>query len=154
LVLQALWRDGEAAMTDHLPSKERDKLIIELRGWHTLKGADCFRQAADEIERLREELAREVGTREARVAEIDALRRKVNELSTHAEKWVKRALGSAQPPGSLDAKVGALLIGRGYLDRMKDQTDEDTAARIVHEFLAEARPIISAHYGRAPGDQS
>jgi len=44
-------------MTDHLPSKERDKLIIELRGWHTLKGADCFRQAADEIERLREELA-------------------------------------------------------------------------------------------------
>lgn len=49
---------------------------------------------------------------------------------------------------TLDAKIGALLIGRGFYDRMKDQTDEDTAARIVFEFLAEARPIVSAHYGR------
>lgn len=56
-----------------------------------------------------------------------------------------RALGGE---ASLEAKIGALLIGRGFYDRMKDQTDEDTAARIVYEFLAVAGPIVSAHYGR------
>lgn len=61
-----------------------------------------------------------------------------------------RALGGGEPASSLDAKVGALLIGRGFYDRMKDQTDEDTAARIVYEFLQAARPIVSAHYGRTP----
>ena len=44
-------------MSEQGTTKE-EKLLIELRGWYTLKGADCFRQAAEEIQRLREDLRR------------------------------------------------------------------------------------------------
>lgn len=71
-------------MTDHLPSK--DKLLIELRGWHTLKGADCFRQAADEIETLRRKL-NECGlecsaTMKSLVADNERLRTALTGIST------------------------------------------------------------------------
>lgn len=49
---------------------------------------------------------------------------------------------------SLDAQIGAVLIGRGYLDRMKDVTEEDTADDIVRSFLWEVQPILARR--RAP----
>ena len=77
-----------------LPPRElKTYTFEELR--ETFDPGDLVLMLIDEIERLREELQREVGTRAARVAEIDHLRRQVAELSVHAEKWVKRALTPA-----------------------------------------------------------
>jgi hypothetical protein len=45
--------------------------------------------------------------------------------------------------------VGAVLIGCGYLDRMKDLTDEDTADDVVREFLESVRPVLKEHYSRS-----
>lgn len=64
-------------MTEQRPSKE--KLLIELRGWHTLKGADCFRQAADEIVRLHEDCRRWENAHQILLAEIERLKRPAHE---------------------------------------------------------------------------
>jgi lipopolysaccharide biosynthesis regulator YciM len=64
-------------MTDHLPSKDVDDAPRPV--WCEAVQDDIYYASEIDpyIQRLREELAREVGTREARVAEIDALRRQL-----------------------------------------------------------------------------
>jgi lipopolysaccharide biosynthesis regulator YciM len=71
-------------MSDQLPSKDVDlpTLMAWLRDRHVQEAAAGNEWSYEglihaHIEHLQRELAREVGTREARVAEIDALRRQL-----------------------------------------------------------------------------
>lgn len=41
------------------------------------------------------------------------------------------------------SKVGAVLVGGGYLDRMKDLTEDDTAEVVVQAFLKAVRPVLA-----------
>lgn len=84
------------------------------------------------------------------VAEIERLKSQVEQVSTHAEKWVKRAT----TPGSLATKLGHVLVNRGIYDRMKDLTQEDTAERVVSEFLALANPIVAEHWHGGQANQA
>lgn len=66
---------------------------------------------------------------------------------------LQAAIGDAptktEPPAaSLDAEVGAVLIGCGFYDRMKDMTPEDDAETIVAGLLESLRPIFTEHYSR------
>lgn len=167
-------------MNEQAPSKDLSGPPFTMDRYGSL--AACITAERDW---LREELAREVGTRAALVAEVDARRKQVEALSIHAEKWVKRALTpaherepphcstcscgmpvcetffvtvevtdyeqpAAEPGKSLATKLGELLLGRGFYDRLNDLTPDDTPARILAEFLKDAKPIVSQHYGRTP----
>ena len=56
------------------------------------------------------------------------------------------ACSSDETTGNLEAEVGALLIGCGYLDRLNDTTPEDTAEGICRELLASLEPILTRHF--------
>lgn len=45
-----------------------------------------------------------------------------------------------------DAELGAILLGEGYLDRMNDIDEVDTAASIVKALIARIDPILDARY--------
>ncbi len=66
-VLRSHGGEGSGVMTDQLPSKE--KLPDWLRRWYCLKGEPRFREAADEIERLEQDLTRTESARVAILAE-------------------------------------------------------------------------------------
>lgn len=58
-----------------------------------------------------------------------------------------RAAHEPKPPHEREpphcSKVGAVLVGGGYLDRMKDLTEDDTAEVVVQAFLKAVRPVLA-----------
>lgn len=65
---------------------------------------------ADEIEHLRRENVRWENAHKILIAENERLQRQVTELSIHAEKWVKRALGSVPEPAAMRALWNKAVI--------------------------------------------
>lgn len=117
-------------MTDPVPSKERDTTqgaLGELYGWlidsanqsspydsqMLMKAAsivgDRLATPSDEIEQLRQDCRRWENAHKIWLAESERLRKQVNELSIHAEKWVKRATTPAherEPPHCSSCSCG------------------------------------------------
>jgi hypothetical protein len=67
---------------------------------------------------------------------------------TNPAEWEVFKEDSLDAKAGLDAKVGAVLIGCGFYDRMKDMTPEDDAETIVAGLVESLRPIVSDHLGR------
>lgn len=79
-------------MTDQLPSKDLN--VDEIRG--ALRAArQLIETLARDCDRLFEDLQRTESARIALLAENEHYKRRVEELSIHAEKWVQRALKPA-----------------------------------------------------------
>jgi hypothetical protein len=102
-------------MTDPVPSKECDCCKD---GFFPFCPCGCHQRAAaqrvalavsleQQCENLRRENVRWENAHKILLSENDRLRRQVGELSIHAEKWVKRALGGATPEPFPDPDVGA-----------------------------------------------
>lgn len=108
-------------MTDPVPSKD---LVARLRDPYEADG-----------------YGEDMVVRREAAAEIERLQRQVDELSIHAEKWVKRALGGTAPEPAVRGddlwRLAASAYRDGYGELPTDPRDYSDETRAIVDRLAQ-----------------
>lgn len=58
--------------------------------------------------------------------------------------YVSLVRNTFQPVLTIEHELGSALFK--YIDRLEDQTEDDTAQKIVGELLEEIRPMLARHF--------